>query len=135
MSDFNYSKSQEGSSSVPSLMANRSLFSTVLSIGIVFGTGIGYGYREIADGSAIEPSTSVTPHCSGSIYDSIHLGMTLTDVRAILNNRGREIQQSHTTAVVEWHLPCGQTISGVFQANELIEKKQLAPDRQTLSET
>ncbi|MCF2149376.1 hypothetical protein IQ276_023680 [Desmonostoc muscorum LEGE 12446] len=57
-------------------------------------------------------------------YEQLKIGMSLTDVRSILN-RGVEVRRSETMATFVWENPDGSKITAIFQSDKLKSKEQL----------
>ncbi|WP_375494651.1 hypothetical protein [uncultured Nostoc sp.] len=56
-------------------------------------------------------------------YEQLSIGMSLTDVRSILN-RGVEVNRSETTAAFVWENPDGSKINVTFEYDKLKSKAQ-----------
>lgn len=108
-----------------STLQNHRLLSIVFSIGIVLGSGIGYGFRQ---GGAFPDqmkaiAQSDTHHFGRAEYERVIPGMTIAEVEAILS-RGTEVSRSETTAKFVWHNLDGSQMTALFEKGKLKSKEQ-----------
>ena len=97
---------------------SRKTLAIVFSLGTVFGTGIGVGYQKVVIAS------QTVAVVSADDYDKIHQGMTLTDVRSILGP-GTEVSWSETGIEMEWPVSGDETITAIFEDQQLVAKQRL----------
>lgn len=103
----------------------RSLVKIVISVGIMFGSGLAYGFLKTAfNPQQVEESTQAELGRFGRAeYQELRTGMSLTDVRSILH-RGIEVSRSATIATFVWKNPDGSKITVTFENDKLKSKEQ-----------
>ncbi|TBR59301.1 hypothetical protein B4U84_19555 [Westiellopsis prolifica IICB1] len=91
----------------------------------MLGSGLAYGFVQTAFNSKQHGQFAQTEsHRFGRAeYEQLKIGMSLTEVRSILN-RGIEVRQSTTTATFVWENPDGSKITLTFEGNRLKSKEQ-----------
>lgn len=103
----------------------KHLLMLVFAMGVAFGYGLEIGINKAI--SVIEQkethSQTELQHISRIDYEQLKLGMSLTDVQAILG-QGIEINRSETTATFLWKTTSGFQISVIFKNGKLISKAQ-----------
>lgn len=108
-----------------------SLMKIVLSVGMVIGSGIAYGFAQTAvyPGRHKQPVQSeVKLFAFGRAeYEQIKVGMTITDVRSILG-RGTEVSSSATTATYVWKNLDGLKINITLEGDKVKSKEQSGLD-------
>ncbi|MCC5668177.1 hypothetical protein LC653_31030 [Nostoc sp. CHAB 5784] len=83
-----------------------------------------YGFQAAFHSQQLEPSAQVQLRPFGRAeYEQLRIGMSLTDVRSILN-RGVEVSRSATMASFVWENPDGSKITATFENDKLKSKKQ-----------
>lgn len=103
----------------------RSLMNVALSLGVMLGSGLAYGFVQTAFYSKQHeqsPQAELAPFGRAE-YEQLKTGMSLTEVRSILY-RGIEVSRSATTATFVWENPDGSKITVTFEHNKLKSKAQ-----------
>lgn len=113
------------SSTKPLIPPVRRLLMLVFSIGVIFGSGIGYGFNQaVSTANQRESTVQVDRQNIGlAEYERIEPGMSLSEVQVILS-RGTEINRSTTIATFVWTNPDGSGITAVFEGGKLKSKEQ-----------
>ncbi|AVH74446.1 hypothetical protein [Nostoc sp. 'Lobaria pulmonaria (5183) cyanobiont'] len=112
----------------------RSLMNVALSVQVMLGSGLLYGsvqtafhpqqHEQSAQSQQHKQSAQSEPRRFGRAeYEQLKTGMSLTDVRSILNP-GIEVSRSATIATFVWENPDGSTITAVFENDKLKSKEQ-----------
>jgi hypothetical protein len=113
------------SSTKPPIPPVRRLLMLVFSIGVIFGSGIGYGFNQaVSTANQRESTVQVDRQNIGlAEYERIVLGMSLSEVQTILG-RGTEINRSTTIATFVWTNSDGSGMTTVFEKGKLKSKEQ-----------
>ncbi|MHC5746587.1 MAG: hypothetical protein ACYTXT_32795 [Nostoc sp.] len=108
-----------------SLNPSVRLVTIIFSIGVVLGSGLGYGFYQTTENANLQDRSKTTenPHFNRVEYERLQLGMSLTDVEAILY-RGIEVNRSTTMATFVWENSDGSKISAIFENGKLKSKEQ-----------
>lgn len=103
----------------------RSLMKIALSLGIMLGSGLGYGFLQTAFNSQQHEQSTQTElgRFGRAEYEQLKPGMSLTEVRSILY-RGVEVSRSATTATFVWENHDGSKIAATFEHDLLKRKEQ-----------
>ncbi|MHC5862885.1 hypothetical protein [Nostoc sp.] len=103
----------------------RSLMKIALSLGVMLGSGLAYGFLQTAfNFQQHEQSAQAELGRFGRAeYEQLKPGMSLTEVRSILY-RGIEVSRSATTATFVWENPDGSKITATFEHDLLKSKEQ-----------
>lgn len=103
----------------------RSLMNVALSVGVMLGSGFVYGFVQTAfHPQQHEQSAQSEPRRFGRAeYEQLKTGMSLTNVRSILNP-GIEVSRSATMATFVWKNPDGSKITVTFESDKLKSKEQ-----------
>ena len=107
----------------------KSLLNLVFALGVAFGYGLEIGINKaISVIEQKETHTKTEPqhinrHVNRVDYEQLKLGMSLTDVQAILG-RGIEINHTETTATFLWQNFDGSQITVKFKDGKLMSKAQ-----------
>lgn len=99
------------------------IVSLAFSVGVALGSGLGYGFSNIAFHSHTTPPTNKSQTLTRAEYERIQPGMTLTETEAILG-RGIETSRTETTATFVWKNTDTSYITAIFERESLIQKKQ-----------
>jgi hypothetical protein len=101
------------------------LLAIVFSFGVTLGSGFGYGFSKAMSNTEQQepPQTKLYDDASPIKYERLKVGMSLTDVRAILGSNGTETDRTATTAIVVWQSK-GYQITANFENDKLKSKKQ-----------
>lgn len=95
----------------------------VIPAGVILGF-LAYGFQTAFHPQQLEQSAQVQLRLFGRAeYEQLRIGMSLTDVRSILN-RGIEVSRSTTTATFVWENPDGSKITVTFENDRLKSKEQ-----------
>lgn len=106
------------------LRTRKLILTVIVSLGAAFGSGFGYGFSKTI--------SSTNPHRESSHrqfqfrqadYERLKIGMTLTDVQALLG-QGTEIKQSVKVTILEWKNSDKSKIAAVFENGKLTSKEQ-----------
>ncbi|AFZ61419.1 hypothetical protein Anacy_6150 (plasmid) [Anabaena cylindrica PCC 7122] len=91
----------------------------------MLGSGFAYGFLKTAFNSKqFEQSGQTELRRFGRAeYEQLKTGMSLTDVRSILN-RGIEVNRSATMATFVWKNPDASKITVIFESDRLKSKEQ-----------
>jgi hypothetical protein len=103
----------------------RSLMNVALSLGVMLGSGLAYGFVQTAFNSQ-QHEQSAQPELGRfgrAEYEQLKPGMSLTEVRSILY-RGVEVSRSATTATFVWSNSDGSKITATFVNDKLKSKEQ-----------
>ncbi|QLE53801.1 hypothetical protein FD724_38720 (plasmid) [Nostoc sp. C057] len=93
-------------------------------VGVALSSGLGYGFRQLADSKQHEQSPQTELYRFSRVeYEQLKTGMSLTEVRSILY-RGVEVSRSATVATFVWENPDGSKITVIFEHNKLKSKAQ-----------
>ena len=106
---------------------NFRFMGTIFWIAVALSSGFSYGFRQVPlDSKQHEQSTlSELGHFGRAEYEQMRIGMSLTDVRSILNRgRGIEVSHSATMATFVWENPDGSKITATFEHDKLKSKEQ-----------
>ncbi|MBD2303220.1 hypothetical protein [Nostoc sp. FACHB-190] len=103
----------------------RSLMRIALSLGLMLGSGLGYGFVQTAFNSQQHEQSAQAElgRFGRAEYEQLKPGMTLTEVRSILY-RGVEVSRSATTATFVWSNSDGSKITATFEHDRLKTKEQ-----------
>ncbi|WP_088242860.1 hypothetical protein [Calothrix rhizosoleniae] len=116
---------QHSSSSNEKRTPFKSLFNVVFGLGVLFGHGLQIGINKGI--SVIEQKETRSKvelqHVNRVDYEQLKLGMSLTDVQAILG-RGIEINRTETTATFLWQNFDDSHITIKFKNGKLVSKAQ-----------
>lgn len=94
------------------------------AITVILGYPVTYGLSIAFQNYQLKQSTQAQPRSFGRAeYEQLRIGMTLTDVRAILNP-GVETSRSATMATFRWENPDGSKITATFENDQLKSKEQ-----------
>jgi hypothetical protein len=103
----------------------RPLMNLALSLGVMLGSGLAYGFVQTAFYSKQHEQSA--PDELGRFgraeYELLKSGMSLTEVRSILY-RGIEVSRSATLATFVWKNPDGSKITVTFEHDKLKSKEQ-----------
>lgn len=102
------------------------LLTMIFALGVALGSGLGYGFGQAISNSEQEKILAQTK--VGNVncvkYERLRLGMSLTDVLAILGGNGTEVDRTSTTATFFWdNLGCSKIVV-TFEDGKLKSKKQ-----------
>lgn len=98
------------------------LLGVIFWVGVALSSGLGYGFRQSADSKQHEQSAQTELYRFSRVeYEQLKTGMSLTEVRSILN-RGVEVSRSATMATFLWKNPDGSKITVIFE-NDLLKSK------------
>ncbi|AVH68291.1 hypothetical protein [Nostoc sp. 'Peltigera membranacea cyanobiont' N6] len=102
-----------------------SVMNVALSLGVMLGSGLAYGFVQTAFNSQQHEQSAQTElgRFGRAEYEQLKTGMSLTEVRSILY-RGIEVSRSVTTAIFVWENPDGSKITVIFEHNKLKSKAQ-----------
>ncbi|BAY15061.1 hypothetical protein NIES2109_63810 (plasmid) [Nostoc sp. HK-01] len=103
----------------------RSLMNAALSVGVMLGSGLAYGFVQTAFYSKQHEQSTRTElsRFGRAEYEQLKPGMSLTEVRSILY-RGIEVNRSATIATFLWENADGSKITAVFENEKLKSKEQ-----------
>ena len=100
------------------------LLGVIFSVGVALSSGLGYGFRQLADSKQYEQSAQTELYRFSRVeYEQLKTGMSLTEVRSILY-RGVEVSRSATLATFVWKNPDGSKITVTFEHDKLKSKEQ-----------
>ncbi|MCG6138657.1 MAG: hypothetical protein MET45_29260 [Nostoc sp. LLA-1] len=103
----------------------RSLMNIALSLGVMLGSGLAYGFVQTAFYSKQHEQSAQAElgRFGRAEYEQLKPGMSLTEVRSILY-RGVEVSRSATIATFVWENPDGSKITVTFEHDRLKSKAQ-----------
>ena len=103
----------------------HSLMKIALSVGVVIGSGIAYGFTQTAfyPEQHQQSSQSKVHLFDRTEYELLKIDMPLVEVRSILG-KGIEISRSVTTATYVWENADGSKITVIFEGDKLKNKEQ-----------
>ncbi|WP_392476291.1 hypothetical protein [Nostoc sp. C110] len=103
----------------------HSLMNVTLSLGVMLGSGLAYGFVQTAFNSQQHEQSAQTElgRFGRAEYEQLKPGMPLTEVRSILY-RGIEVSRSATTATFVWENRDGSKITATFVNDKLKSKEQ-----------
>lgn len=99
------------------------LLAIVFYFGVALGSGLGYGFNQAMSNTEQQQPTQTKLHDGPTNYERLKVGMSLTDVRAIMSSNGTETDRTATTANVVWESK-GYQITASFKNDQLESKKQ-----------
>ena len=100
------------------------LLGVIFWVAVALSSGLGYGFRQPADSKQHEQSAQTELYRFSRVeYEQLKTGMSLTEVRSILNP-GVEVSRSATIATFVWENPDGSKITATFEHDKLKSKAQ-----------
>lgn len=98
------------------------LLAMIFSVGVALGSGIGYGFIKFTS-APDHPPVQTEQSFNRVGYERLVLGMSVTDVEAILG-QGAETYRSSVKVILVWANDNGSKITVTFENNKLVTKEQ-----------